>query len=156
MRSAAQPEMFRNADGDVWQIDGNAGGTAAISEMLVQSHVRVGGGGGDGGGELGEWPDFEVHLLPALPAAWSDGEVSGLRARGGVTIVRMRWAGGALEEVVLRVAWEGKVWVRCCGDGGGGWKVLRGGNGVEWDGERGVSGVSLVGGEEAAFVIGGG
>jgi alpha-L-fucosidase 2 len=66
-----------------FQIDGNFGAAAGIAEMLVQSQ--------------GE----EIRLLPALPAAWAEGQVQGLRARGGFE-VDVRWAQGRLLEVVLR------------------------------------------------------
>ncbi len=65
-----------------YQIDGNFGYVAGLTEALLQSHAG------------------EIVLLPALPAELADGEVNGLRARGGVS-TRMRWRSGVLEAAEL-------------------------------------------------------
>jgi alpha-L-fucosidase 2 len=85
-----------------FQIDGNFGGTAAIAEMLLQSHREREGEG------------FTVHVLPALPTAWPEGRVTALRARGGIE-VDIEWKGGALARAALRrvAGSEGPVRVRC-------------------------------------------
>jgi alpha-L-fucosidase 2 len=84
------PNLFDNHP--PFQIDGNFGGAAGIAEMLVQSHVPL-----PDAFAPGVPPRFQIDLLPALPAAWSSGEVRGLRVRGGLSIDRLTWTPETIE-----------------------------------------------------------
>ncbi len=81
LNRSTHPNFF-NGTGAIYQIDGNLGGTAAVVEMLLQSHTG------------------EIHLLPALPKAWPQGRVKGLVARGGFE-VSMEWSGSRLKEALI-------------------------------------------------------
>ncbi|MFC4600976.1 glycosyl hydrolase family 95 catalytic domain-containing protein [Cohnella hongkongensis] len=89
-----------------FQIDGNFGAAAGIVEMLLQSH------------------EDRIELLPALPDAWPEGEISGLKARGGFT-VDLQWERGRLTRAriaapadrPLRVAYRQPVRVLCAETG---------------------------------------
>ena len=66
-----------------FQIDGNLGGSAAITEMLIQSTPS------------------EINLLPALPQQWPNGSLKGVRVRGGAK-VDITWKNGQLTECRLQ------------------------------------------------------
>jgi alpha-L-fucosidase 2 len=87
-----------------FQIDGNFGGAAGIAEMLLQSQPDS--------GEPGAEPI--IRLLPALPSAWPQGNVQGLRARGAVTVA-IDWKDGALVSARLKPDKDGTLTVRHAG-----------------------------------------
>lgn len=90
------PNLFDLHPPEIFQIDGNLGATAGIAEMLVQSQ--------------GE----RIELLPALPTAWKEGTVRGLRIRGGAT-VDLAWHDGHLQTATFRATHPGNFRVSLAG-----------------------------------------
>ncbi len=85
-----------------FQIDGNFGAANGILEMLVQNHMCSGDGG------------YFIDLLPALPTAWPDGELSGVRTRGGLEL-GVKWKDHKLQSFHIHSSVGGVVQVRCSG-----------------------------------------
>ncbi|EFM12460.1 Alpha-L-fucosidase [Paenibacillus curdlanolyticus YK9] len=88
---SVHPNLF--GDHPPFQIDANFGGTSAVAEMLLQSHAGI------------------IELLPALPMAWPDGRVAGLRVRGGAE-TDIAWSEGQLSSAELRVTRDGAFRIR--------------------------------------------
>jgi alpha-L-fucosidase 2 len=88
----------------IFQIDGNLGGTAAVAEMLMQSHAGM------------------IRVLPALPSWWATGEIQGLRARGG-HLVHIVWRDGHVRAVAIEAGTDGEIVVRMPENGP--WRVIR-------------------------------
>ncbi len=95
IRGGSYPNLFDAHP--PFQIDGNFGGAAGIIEMIMQSHMEY------------------IHLLPALPEAWKDGQVIGLKARGGFTI-SMKWENSEVVALIIQAATDSQLNIKVNGE----------------------------------------
>lgn len=94
IRQSTFPNLMDTHPPGLFQIDGNLGAANGMLEALVQSRWM---------------PDAtEIELLPALPKPWEDGALTGLCARGGVSI-DMRWKAGAIVSMALHAKKDGVI-----------------------------------------------
>ena len=93
IKKATAPNLFDMHPADVFQIDGNLGGAAAVIEMVMQSSEE------------------DITFLPALPAQWRDGSFSGLKARGGHT-VSASWDDGSAVSAEITAGKDGAITLR--------------------------------------------
>lgn len=77
-----------------FQIDGNFGFTAGITEILLQSH------------------DGAIHILPALPDSWKKGNVNGIKARGGFEIIELSWKESKIDKLTIKSTIGGNCRIR--------------------------------------------
>ena len=94
LRTSLSDNFFALHNPGLFQVDANFGAAAAIGEMLLQSHAGT------------------LDLLPALPPAWPEGQVAGLRARGALT-VGITWEEGRVTEARVDVPSARVVKLRC-------------------------------------------
>ena len=93
MWSFSTPSLLDIHPPYIFQIDGNLGGAAAVTEMLLHSHGGV------------------LDLLPALPDIWPEGKISGLRARGGYSL-DMEWKDMKLKKAEIFTGIDGECKIR--------------------------------------------
>ncbi len=114
MRGRRKAGVFKNLFDahPPFQIDGNFGATAGITEMLLQSDDPYGTPTGLSAVQSGD-AGF-LHLLPALPSALPTGKVSGLLARGGFD-VSLDWQDGKLVKAVIQARQSKPLKIRYAG-----------------------------------------